>query len=270
MSKTLTLFGSGWASIQAEALLGSRRDIIGRLRCLLAHPELPSAIACQAHRMAGQMLLETEQYPKARRHFRAAAALQPTDGETFYQWGLTHERDPLGCDHLAVKQFRKAMEIEAANPLYRAAFGRAAVRCDRLKRGIRELLAAAALAPGNMAVIRIVTEGLLEAGRFQAAEGVLNKARFLCFETVKDREVVELMERVRFESVRCEQRRTTRHGHGAEFAKDGGRVVLPFVRVTSGSKEVRTGTKANKSARRDVVSLPRPHFPRLRVRRADG
>ena len=71
---------------------------------------------------------------------------------------------------------------------------------------------------------------------------------------------------LRFETARHEQGRATRHRHGAEFAMDGGRVVLPFVRVArADQKPAQVGT-----TRRDVVSLPQPHFPRLRVGRADG
>jgi hypothetical protein len=270
MSRTLTLIGAGWASVRSSAAHGRRTDTLNRLRSLLARPDLPTSVACEAHRLAGELLVEAERYPKARRHLRLAAGIAPTQAQTFYLWGLAHERDPHGCDRLAAKQFRKASELEPGNSTYRAAFGRAAVRCDRLKRGVRELLTAAVAAPGDVAVIRVVTEGLIEAGRLDAARRVLNKARFLCFGIAKDRELVDLWERVRFETARCVQRETTRHRQDAEFATDGGRVVLPFVRL---AKETRTGTKSesdsSESTRRDVVSMPRPHFPRLRVRRAD-
>jgi hypothetical protein len=197
-----------------------------------------------------------------------AAAIGPTHAHTFYVWGLAFERDPHGSDCLAAKKFAKASKLEPTNPKYRAALGRSAVRGDRKKRGIHELQEAATLAPGDVAVIQVVIEGMIEAGQLSMASRVLNRARFLCFESSKDRELVALMERVGFESARRVQRETRRHEQDAEFARDGGRMVLPFLRKVkrTGGK---TGSKTNGSTRRDVVSLPKPHFPRLRIRRAD-
>jgi tetratricopeptide (TPR) repeat protein len=218
--------------------------------------------------MAGELLVQAEQYREARLHLRMAAQIEPTHAQTYYFWGLAFERDPHGCDYQAAKKFGKAIKLAPEDPKYRAALGRAAVRSDRKKRGIRELHAAAGLAPGDVAVIRVVTEGLIEAGQLKMAGRVLNRARFLSFESSKDRELVALMERVWFESARCEQREAKRHRQDADFARDGGRMVIPFIRKvkrTGGG----TGPKTNGSTRRDVVSLPKPHFPRLRIGRAD-
>lgn len=270
MSRMLNLIGAGWASVRSSAAHGRRTDALTQLNCLLARPDLPVSVARDAHRLAGALSVDAEKYPKARRHLRLAAALAPTHAATFYLWGLAYERDPHGCDRLAAIRFRKASELKPENAMYRAAFGRAAVRCNRLKRGVRELLAAAAAAPGDVAVIRLVTEGLIEAGKLDAARQVLNKARFLSFETTKDQELEDLLERVRFETARCVQREITRHRQDAAFAKDGGRVILPFVRLENGTcSATLSGSDSDESIRRDVVSLPRPHFPRLRVRRAD-
>jgi hypothetical protein len=268
MSRMLSLIGAGWASIRSSAAHGLRTDTLDQLRRLLARPHLPTSVALDGHRLAGELLVEAEQYHKARHHLRLAAGLAPTHAQTFHLWGLAYERDPHGCDRRAAILFRRASVLEPANPTYRAEFGRAAVRSNRIKQGARELLAAANAAPGDVAVIRVVTEGLIEARRFVDARLVLNKARFLSFESAKDRELTNLSERVRFESTRRAQRETTRHVQDAEFAKEGGRVVLPFVRI---AEETGTGSKShsNKSTRRDVVSMPRPHFPRIRVRRAD-
>jgi hypothetical protein len=95
---------------------------------------------------------------------------------------------------------------------------------------------------------------------------VLTQASFL---NPGNRELVSLRERVRFEIARKNQRETrgtTRHRQDAAFARDGGRVVLPFVRLVA---ETKTGASAGGTVRVDVVSMPQPHFPRLRVRNAD-
>jgi hypothetical protein len=195
--------------------------------------------------------LDRERYAAARRHLRAAAALEPNHAATHYRLGLAHERDPHGDDRRAAVRFRKASVLEPANPLYRAAFGRAVVRCDRLKAGVRALLAAAAAAPGDVPVLRVVVGGLLEAGKPNAARRVVARARFLCPES---RELSGIWERVRFENARRRQQ-NERSKQDAPFATEGEFVLLPFVRVVGGSGRPRAGV-----IRRDRLSRPRPHI----------
>jgi hypothetical protein len=265
MSKMLTLIQDGWSSIRISAAQGRRFDALCRIARLLARPDVPTPIAADAHRLAGQLLTDTEQYAKARKHLRAAAVLEPRHARTHYLWALAHECDSNGCDRKAALGYKKAAMLEPANALYRACFARAAIRCNRIRQGVRQLLAAAERAPGDMAVIRIAIDGLLEADRPATARRVLNRAGFLCRDTVRARELKLLSERVRYAIARRDQRGergTTRHGQDAGFAKDGGRVVLPFIRIAAGAP-------ATGRTRRDILSLPRPHFPRLRSRPAD-
>lgn len=261
MSRMLSLMDAGWASVRSSATHGRRTDTLAQIVRWLARPDVPPVVAAEAHRLAGELLIDAERYAEARRHLKAAAALVPTHAPTFYLWGLAHELDPHGCDRRAALRFRAACRLDPKNALYRAAFGRAAVRCDRVNFGVRELLAAAAAAPCDLPVLRVAIDGLLEAGRFAAARRIVNTARFL---RPADRGVTAIGQRVSFEQARHEQGRTTRHRQGADLARDGGRVVLPFVRVTR--TEAVPGAGA---VRRDVVSLPKPHLPHLRVGRAD-
>lgn len=265
MSKTLTLFDAAWDAVRSSASRGDRASTLSNVIRLLARPDLPAAVAAEAHRLAGELHTEAERYPEARRHFRVTAALEPTCARTFYLWGVAEERDPSGSDRHAAKYFRRACELEPGSAAYRASFGRAAVRADRPKTGARELLAAVNAAPGDVPVVRIATEGLLEAGRLSAARRVLERARFLNPTGRANRELIALWERFRFEQARRVQRATTRHRHDAELATDGGRVVLPFVRLVSDER----ATVADEMTRRDIVSLPKPHFPRLLRRNAD-
>ena len=266
MSRMLTLIHAGWSSIRSSVAQGRRTDALARLRRLLARPDVPIPVAADAHRLAGELLTDAEHYTEARRHLRAAAALEPTHARTFYLWGLAQERDPHGCDRRTATRFRMASRLEPDNALFRAAFGRAAVRCDRVKTGVRELLAAADAAPGDLAVLRVAIDGLVDADRLRYARRLLNRASFLCRDVARTRELRALEERVRFAAARREQRGergTTRHRQDAEHARDGGRVVLPFIRI-AGTTAPNGGT-----VRRDVVSFPRPHFPRLITRKAD-
>src|SRR5262245_42571199 len=266
MSRTLTLIDSGWESVRSSAKHGRRTDALARATRLLARPDLPASVAAEAHRLAGELLSDAERYSEARRHLRAAAALEPSCARTFHLWGLAQELDPHGCDRRAALCFRQASELEPANAQYRAAFGRAAMRCGATKTGKQALLAAADAAPGDVAVMRVVIDGLLEAGKLKTARRVLTKARFL---NPSNRELAALWNRMQFKAAgrgKTELRSAARHRQDAEFAMDGGRAALPFVRVVDEG----TGDAAEvSSVRRDVVSLPKPHFPRLKVRKAD-
>lgn len=267
MSRTLALISAGWDSAQAAASRGSRGEALQGLRNLLARPGLPAEIAGDAHRLAGEIELEGERFVRARRHFRAAAQLSPCHARTLYLWGLAQEQDPHGSDLIAARKFRQAAKLEPENAVYRAAYGRAAIRCERIDHGVRELLEAADKAAGNIPIVRVVVEGLIEARRFGTARRVLMQARFLALRAADDREIESLDDRVRFETARCKQREASRRRLDADFAMEGGRAVLPFIRTvavaTDGTEKVGT------NVRRDVLTITRPHLPRFKVRRAD-
>lgn len=261
MSKTLTLVHAGWASVQALAKAGRRVDALARVTMLLTRSDVPGPVAADAHRLAAELLIDNERFAAARRHLRAAAALEPCHARTHYLTGVAFERDPDGCDHKAAGRYRKASRLDPADPLYRAAFGRAAVRCDRVKLGVRELLAAADAAPANLAVIRVVTDGLLEAGKVRTARRVLTVSRFQS----RGRDWDTLWNRVRFAAARAGQRNTRRQQE-AVAATDGDRVFLPFLRVMGSDPGRKSGAGI---IRRDRLSVPRPHFTRLRATKSD-
>ncbi|MBA4187192.1 MAG: hypothetical protein C0467_04155 [Planctomycetaceae bacterium] len=262
MSMMLSLIHAGWDSVRNAIAKGQRVDALTQVTQLLSRPDLPASLAADAHRLAGELSTESEKFTEARRHLRASAALDPYCARTYYMLGLALERDPHGCDRRAAIQFRRASELDPVNSLYQATFGRAAIRCGRAKIGLRALLAATEAAPAEIPVLRVAIDGLLEAGSVNAARRVLTQARFL---RPADRELTAMWERTRFESARREQRvqgGTTRHRQDAEHAMDGGRVVLPFVRLVAESITV---SEFDNNTRLDVVSFPQPHFPRLSV-----
>lgn len=267
MSTMLTLIHAGWDSVRSSVAQGRRSEAIGLMRRLLARPDVPTPVATAAHRLLGELFMDVENYTDARRHLRAAAVLEPTDARTLYLWGLAHAQDPQGCDRRAAVIFHRASRLDPSRVQYRAAFGRAAVRCERVRLGVRELLAAAAAAPGDLAVIRVVVDGLLEADRPHTARRILTRAGFICRDAARSRELAALVERVRFETARRNQRGTrgtTRHRQDADIARDGGRVVLPFLRLDTGLAPESRG-----KYRQDVISFPRPHFPQFLARNAD-
>src|SRR4051794_24951916 len=111
MSRTLTLLDSGWASARALARAGRRGDALALIGRLLGRPDIPAAVAADARRLAGELELEAERYAAARRHLRAAAALEPSHAQTHYRLGLAHERDPHGDDRRAAVRFKKASDL---------------------------------------------------------------------------------------------------------------------------------------------------------------
>ncbi|MDB5311671.1 MAG: hypothetical protein JWO38_5873 [Gemmataceae bacterium] len=262
MSRMLTLIHGGWTATRSLARNGRRVEALAQATQILSRPDLPVAVAADARRLAAELLIESERYVEARRHLRAAAALEPAHARTYYLAGLASERDPDGDDRRAAVNFRRASGAEPENALYRAAFGRAAVRCDRVKKGVRELLAAAAAAGDKIPVLRVVVDGLIEAGRARTARRVLQKARFLC---PRSSEVRRLWERVRFETARAGQQ-NARRTQDARFAMDGDIVLLPFLRVV-GSDDGQSPSAGH--VRRDVGSTPRPHLGRPWSTKAD-
>jgi hypothetical protein len=274
MSRTLTLIDAGWESVRAAAERGQRVAALTRLTALLARPDVPAALAAEGHRFAGELALDLGRYATARRHLKASAALEPEHGGTHHLTGRAWEEDPDGCDRKAAICFRKAAKF-GSHPLYRAAFGRAAARCGKGRFGAREMLAATEQAPGDLAVVRVAVQGLLEVGKTAAARRVLATARFL---RPGNTELAALWERVKFEAARQTQksaratqtRENARYAQDAQFATDGDRVTLPFVRLADGTGAARGGTEgAGGTVRRDAASAPRPHLARLRARKAD-
>jgi tetratricopeptide (TPR) repeat protein len=260
----LSLVHAGWDSTRALARAGRRSAAVAQLNRLLAVPGLPASVAADARRLAGELLTDAGKYAEARRHLRAAAKLEPGHARTQYLLGLAWERDPDGCDRRAAVRYKKALAGEPANALYRAAFGRAAARCGMARRGVRELIAAAHAAPADPAVVRVVVGGLTEAGRLGAARRVLVAARFArpgCGE------LLGLWNRLRFEAARVGQK-DHRRTEDAGAAREGGVVLLPFLRVAGAGRKPAPAGRGPK-VRRDVISLPRPHLARRRARRAD-
>jgi tetratricopeptide (TPR) repeat protein len=265
MSRTLTLIEAGWDCARTLAARGRKADALAQLTRLLARPDVPAALTAEAHRLAGDLALGLEKFATARRHLNAAAALEPNHAGTRYAMGRAWEEDPDGCDRRAAICFQKAAALDGTNPAYRVAFGRAASRCGKLKLGAREMLAAVDAAGCEIGVVRAAVSGLLEVGKVGAARRVVAKARFL---RPGDAELAAMWGWVKFETARLAQRTTqgkTRYAQDAQFATDGDRVTLPFLRIAeTGECEGTGGT-----VRRDTASFPRPHVARLHARKAD-
>ncbi len=255
MSRMLTFHDAAWASARDRAAAGRRADALASLAPLLASPDVPPQLALLAHRLAARLHADAENYRKARRHLLAAAKLAPDDAEIRYELGLAFENDPYGCDRRAARRFRKAVALAPDQPKYAAALGRALVRVNRVRAGVKRLTAAATMAPADADVLRVVVDGLCDAGRVRLAGEVVAKARFLA---PNDRVIRGLWDEVRYAAAQTVQATTV-------IKTSRGPVLLPFVRVV-GPERV-TGA-ASGVVRRDERSRAAPHLGRLRAYRA--
>lgn len=270
MSRTLSLVETAWDVIQSLVVRKQYRTALRHVTRLLARPDMPETLTAEAHRLAGQLALELEQYPVARRHWKAVLQRTGDSAEAYYALGRAWEEDPGGCDRRAAIAFRHALKHEPANPIYRAAYGRAAARCGQVRRGIREMLAAAQQAENDLAVIRVVVSGLLEIGQAGRARRIVAKARFLA---PSNAELAALWEWVKFEEARSTQRlrrgfqrsdRAPRITQDARCATEGVRTIVPLLHVVG-----TTPSRPDSGWRRDAASYPQPHFARLSFRKAD-
>lgn len=255
MSRMLTFHDAAWASAKAAATAGHRADALALLAPLLNGAGVPARRLLLAHRLAGRIHAAAERYGKARKHLLAAAKLDPTTAEIHYELGLAYENDPYGCDRRAARRFLRAAKLDPAQARFAAAAGRALVRIDRVRAGVKRLLAAAVMAPSDAAVLAVVVDGLCDAGKLKRAQTIVTKARFL---SGGDAKIDQLRDEVRYATARQEQRR-------GRATVGRGPVLLPYLPVAGGTK----ATAGGGIVRRDVGSRPAPHVGRLRAYRSE-
>ena len=212
---------AAWSVARQLARAGRRAEALAQANRLLAQAEVPPAIAADAHRLAAELCLDGLRFAAARRHLRSALRHEPANAALHYLVGRSFEEDPNGCDGRASRWFGKAMTLAPTTAKFAAAFGRAAVRSDRVELGLKGLRKAATLAPGDLAVVRVVVEGLIDAGKAEEARRAINRARFLCPGRA---ELDRLEHAARFEAGRQRQNQQSkqdahaRHGWRLDYA----------------------------------------------------
>jgi Flp pilus assembly protein TadD len=249
----LTFHDAVWASARECAANGRRAEALTRLAPLLSSPDTPPALLLLAHRLAARVRAAGENYRAARKHLFAAADLAPQTAEIHYELGVAFERDPYGCDRRAARRFRKAVKLNPREAKYAAALGRALVRINRVRAGVKYLRTAAELAPSSAVVLKVVADGLCDANRANEAARLVTKARFLA---PADAKLRKLADDVRYAVAQQAQR----CGGGRKVG--AGPTMLPFLWVETGE---RGSPNAGGIVRRDTVSRVAPHMGRLRA-----
>ena len=178
MSMTLTFADALWSRARSLAVAGRKAEAMRALAPLLGPAEVPRRLRLLAHRLAARLHHAAGRYRLARRHLYQAAHFEPDAAEIHYEIAQAFESDPAGCDRRALRRYRLACRLVPRDARFRAALGRALVRNYKVKAGLVELRAAATLAPADAAVLRVVMEGLCEAGKPREAFGTVAKARF--------------------------------------------------------------------------------------------
>ncbi len=231
MSRTLTFFESGFASATALAESGRYAAARSALRGLRAAGDLEPATAHRLHTKAAEWALHGERFAEARKHLKRAVELEPADAVGHFALGKAHEDDPFGCDRMAVRRYRKAIQLNANEPIYRATLGRALVRVDNVQAGVKILCRAAEAAPSDPEVLEIVSEGLREAGQPEVAFRLMSQARFLA---PSDLAIKKLWDRSRFSLTAATQ--VARRTNEERIARPSeAPAVIPFLRVAGGS-----------------------------------
>ncbi len=239
---------------QGRRLVFMGRFIEGRRRLekLLAFPEVPAHQRIEAHQLLADVHIDSQCYRKARRHLLAALGLQPGCAETHYRVAVTLDLDPDVEPKKAAKHFRKALELKPDESRYWSGYGQICLRIGKEKAAYGAFIAAADLAPMDVAIVDEIADGLCFLGKEEDARSVLIAARFRLGHNA---ELEQLWHRFRFLQLHREQQAARRRQALAE----GEAVILPFVpsiqpRETKGEPVI---------LRHDRFSRPTPHATRL-------
>ena len=256
MSRMLTFFESGFANATALAESGRYAAARHALNDLRAAGDLEPLASHRLHKTAADWAMRSERFPEARKHLRRALKLEPNDAAGHFALGQAHEADPFGCDRMAVRRYRKAIQLNANQPKYRATLGRALVRVDNLLAGVKILCRAAEAAPSDPEGLEIVSEGLREAGQADVAFRLMSHARFLA---PHDAAIKKLWDRSRFGLTAATQKSHRENAARAAAARPvESPSVLPFLRVTGANRDPKS-RRDDAAGRRAPVGPLRPY-----------
>jgi tetratricopeptide (TPR) repeat protein len=178
MGATLHFFDQLLARGRRLQSLGLIPQAIHLFKRLTGCRTLPLAMAEEIQKRLGELRLRHRQYAKARRHFAAALAHQPSHAGYHHLLATATTQDDEADPGRALDHFRQAVELEPANPHYWTDLGLQALENGEQEEGVRALRKANELAPHDADILAKVVEGLRWAGATEDARQLLLAARF--------------------------------------------------------------------------------------------
>jgi tetratricopeptide (TPR) repeat protein len=234
--------------------LGVDRRALRTFGHLAVLPDLPSAIAEETHLRLAELLLKQRKFAKARRHLALALAHEPASPECHYLLASSHAEDSRGDRKLAIRHYRRSLQLDPENALYLCGAGLFAVGCGEVEQGLEWLRRAVELAPDDAEVIGDVVHGLQEHGHVDEAMCI---ARAAFFRNSRNPGFQRLWNDFRFQQLRERQERIQKR-RTVRRAVAEGRICLPFLKLTVDTPAGR------KLVRRDGPSgTPPPHLRQL-------
>lgn len=257
MGKTLRLQDHLLSRARHLMEMGQPDAAIATLRRLVRLPNLPAAVAAEAHQRLGEVHLNLGQYRQARQQLRRSLRLEPASAAANHALARAIASDPHMDAAAASRYYRRALELSPREPRLLADAGAYFAQMGRIKKGLTMLRQAVDLAPESIDALRSLTETLCELERFDEA---LKTVRVAAFRMRSEPRLAQMREQIEFRQARHAQRKAVR----PPAAEGKPPVLLPFLRVVA--ERPNRGTRY----RSDTISKIRPHLPRIMPRMDSG
>jgi len=244
--------------------MGQGRDALRIFTRLSGFRELPAEAAEEAQVRLAELQIKRRKYRRARRHLAIALRFQPDNARYHYLMAKALKAEDRGNLERAAEHYRRSLELDPENVKCLVEYGLTAVRMGRTDEGLANLRQAVERAADDAEVVGRLAKGLRLVGRSDEARAVLRAALFRNPRSPRFR---KLWNEYQFQHLRREQEAERMNREGLRTSEDGP-VLLPFVRVTTGSPLVE-GKVSLRILRHDEPSPatgPHSHWP---ARRAD-
>jgi tetratricopeptide (TPR) repeat protein len=250
MQDTVSLFDALLSRVRRFHEVGCWREALALLRRLADFSGLPSDTAEETQALLGEILLKHRRYRPAQQHLQQALGHCPDAARYHFLLGLALHTDPQGDKELALRHYRRSLELAPNQVRCRGEAGLLAIELGQTDEGLALLRKACEVAPQDSGAIARLVKGLSLAGQPEEALAVVCKARFRAPRCVRLRRLwIELQ----LACIRRQQELTT-----AQKASEEGPVLLPFVRPVQ-----QADPRPVRSPQDEVTTLPVPWLVRL-------
>jgi Flp pilus assembly protein TadD len=253
MTHTLNLFDELLLRARRLHEAGQARDALSVLTRLVSFPELPPAVAEQAHALQGEILLKKRRLRPARRHLRTALRYRPDAARYHFLLGLALHADPNGDREQAARHYQRSLKLSPGQTRCRGESGLLAIEQGRTEEGLALLRQAVEQSAADAGAVARLVKGLFQAGRPDEA---LSEVRKALFQSPRSPALRKLWLDLQFAGIRRQQMMQAAGARGEEEP-----VILPFVRPADTTPAPSTPWRHDAAA-----ALPGPHLVRIRSR----